>query len=194
MKNAQRTLRRVMDVILSAVKWQYVSVYFDHIAIFSKSLKDLTKHTRSVVSFLKDACDTLRLQKRTHFTNPIDYLGHAIKPGKLEAATHTVSAIRKLQIPTTVTDLISRLGVSNVFRQFLPSSARISSQLSKRLHKSQAKELASLIEEKLSTLETLKEKLLSPPVLTVPRSNEQCTLEAETYGVQVGWKVPQKQD
>lgn len=52
-----------------------------------------------VVSLLKQVRVTLNFKKSKLFTDKIDYLGHLIRPGKLEIAFHTTEAI--LWIETT---------------------------------------------------------------------------------------------
>lgn len=99
-----------------------------------------------------------------------------MKSGKLGVANRTADAFRKLQVPTTVTELKSFLGLRNVFRRFVPSFERIVSSLSKRLSMTQVKVLGRVSKHKIEALEKLKEQLTSWPVLTLPKSNGQYML------------------
>lgn len=119
LRNARATYSRVMDVMLSTVKWQYDLLYLDDIETFSRSLHDHLNHTRLVLQLLIDAGFTLKLKKCASFTNTIDYLNLVIRPGQLEVSNYTANAIRELNIPTTVTELRSFLNFCSVFRSFV---------------------------------------------------------------------------
>lgn len=101
----------------------------------------------------------------------MDYQCCMIKPVKLQVARYTADTVHKLYIPTTVTKLRALLEISNIFRWLVSNFTRMTSSLSKRLRKSQGKKLGSPTEEKLNALETLKEKRISLPVFTVPKTN-----------------------
>lgn len=104
-----------MDFILSAVKWQFSLVYLGDIVVFSKSPEDHIERIRSVVIFSSDASVTLKLRKYIIFNKTIDYLGLIISQKRLVFASHTTSALRKLQTPTSPTKLRSFPGLCKVF-------------------------------------------------------------------------------
>lgn len=55
--------QRLIDVLLSTVKWQQALASLEDIVIFSKTPDDHIEHTRSVLYLLKDANVTLKLNK-----------------------------------------------------------------------------------------------------------------------------------
>lgn len=69
------------------------------------------KHVRDALRMLLDAEVTLKLNNCQLFTDKIDYLGHIMRPGRLEAGIHTPDAIRGLKEPTIVTELRWLLGL-----------------------------------------------------------------------------------
>lgn len=103
LKNIPGTFQWAMEVIMSLVKWQSALVYLDDIVVFSRSLRNQINHVKQVLSILKDAGVTLKLMKCNFFTETIDYLGHVIRLRRLEIATHTTAAIKKLKLPTNIT-------------------------------------------------------------------------------------------
>lgn len=114
------------------------------------------------------------------------------EPGKIKLTIHTADSIRKFQVPTTVIELRSFFKLCDIFRRFVPNVATIASPLSKRLCKSQVKELRSLIKEELGALEALKEKLIYLPVSTMPKSNRQYSLDIEARDGQTGYVLLQE--
>lgn len=167
-------------------------VSLNDVVIFSEAPKEHIKHTKLVLRLLKDAGVTFHLKNCTFLTGQIHYSSHVINSEKLEVAKHKAVAIRKLQIPTTVTKLRSSLIPCNVFRIFLPNFARIESLLSKCFCKSQDKELGPLTKEELTALETRKEKFISLPVITGPNNNGRCALNTDACVRKVGCVLLQK--
>lgn len=62
-RNAPGTFQRIMDVILSSIKWQFIFVYLDNIVIFSKSPEQYRGLTRKVLTIFENAGVTLKLKK-----------------------------------------------------------------------------------------------------------------------------------
>lgn len=55
LKNATGTFQRVMDVILSPVKWQFDLVYVNDIVVYLHLLREHINHLRHTLSLLQDA-------------------------------------------------------------------------------------------------------------------------------------------
>lgn len=158
---------RAVDVTLSKVTWKYVLVYSVNIFIFSKTPEEHIEHTAMLLQVFRDTGIVLKPLKCAFLTNRIDYLGLIICPGWLEVAIHTADIIHGRATSTTATEPGPSLVLCNVFRRLVPNFARIVSFLSRRLQKAQAEDLAFLEEDQLQALYTLKEKLISPLVLTL---------------------------
>lgn len=109
LRNAPKTFRRTMVIILSTVKWQIALVYLDDIVVFSRTPEKHIYHVQHVLTLLNNARATLKLKKCKFFTDTIDYLGHVIRPRRLEIASHKTDTIRGFQPPTLITELRSFL-------------------------------------------------------------------------------------
>lgn len=66
LKNADATFQRVVDNILSPIKWQLAFVYLDDTVIFSETTRQLINHTGFVISLFKEACVILTLKRCTY--------------------------------------------------------------------------------------------------------------------------------
>lgn len=161
--NAPGTFQSTIDVILAAMKWQFVLVNLDDIAIYFKSPDEHIGLVRRVLRLLNDAGVALRLKKCKFVTETCDYLGHVIRPRGLDIPSHSTDAICGLQLPTNLTDLRSFLGFCHVFRCSFPNFARGAALLNQNRRKEQQSTFGTLSEEEVKSLNTLKCPLISPP-------------------------------
>lgn len=116
LKNEPATFQRMMDVISSTVRQQYLLVNSDDVVILSKTSKDHVEHTKLELCLLKDAGCTLKLDKCAFLTNRMAQSVHEISPDKLEVAIYIADAIRHLKVPITVTVLRSFVGLCTILR------------------------------------------------------------------------------
>jgi Reverse transcriptase (RNA-dependent DNA polymerase) len=101
--NAPSTFQRAMNVILSRVRWQKCLCYLDDIIVFSSSMESHVEDLNKVLSLLRDAGVSLRLNKCHFFRRRVNYLGHVIEPGKLSVQATKVDIILKAKLPLTKT-------------------------------------------------------------------------------------------
>ena len=193
LKNAPATFQRAVDIILSRVKWQCALVYIDDVIVYSRTIEEHFSHVREVLTLLRQSGITLKLRKCAFFESSVEYLGHVIRPGRLEVANANIESIKKAKIPTTQTELRSFIGMCNVYRRFVPNFARIAAPLNKRLKKGEPTQLGPLSEEELESYETLKTNLVTAPILALPREGYRFTLDTDACDYQVGCVLLQEQ-
>ena len=105
--NAPSIFQRALDIALSKYKWQTCLVYIDDVIAFSKSVEDHINHLDDVLTLLSQAGISLKWKKCEFFHQHIKYLGHVIRPGKLEIDSTMTKALREARPPETVTQLRS---------------------------------------------------------------------------------------
>ncbi|CAN8067637.1 unnamed protein product [Agarophyton chilense] len=193
LKNAPVTFQRALDIILSRVKWQYALVYLDDVIIYSHTVSEHFDHVRTILSSLRSAGITLRLDKCQFFSGTVDYLGHVIRPGKLQVSTRTRDAIRAAKSPTNQTELRSFLGLCNVFRRFVKSFARIAAPLNSKLEKNKPFNFETLTDTEHEAFEKLRQRLIRPPILAISRQDMPYVLDTDACDIQVGCVLLQKQ-
>jgi hypothetical protein len=95
-------------------------------------VEDLDK----VLSLLRDAGVSLRLDKCHFFSRRVNFLGRVIEPGKLSIQATEVDTILKAKLPRTKTELRAFLCICNVYRRFVPKFATVSAALTVRKSRS----------------------------------------------------------
>jgi transposase InsO family protein len=193
LRNAPATFQRAIDIILSGLKWRTCLVYLDDIIIYSTSREDHYRHVDEVLTTLGRAGLSLKLKKCHFFQEAVDYLGHVIRPGRLEVAEKNTVALKEAKLPKTQTELKSFLGLCNVYRRFVARFAAIAAPLTALLRKETPFQLPPLSEEQRKAFETLRERLLSPPVLALPRAEGHYFLDTDASATQLGCCLRQTQ-
>lgn len=80
-----------------------------------------------------------------------------------------------------------------MFRRFVPNFARIAEPLNRKLRKDEPTKFDSLTTEETEAFETLKSKLVEPPVLALPRGKGRYTVDTDACNEQVGCVLLQEQ-
>ena len=184
--NTPSTFQRTVDMLLSGYRSRTCLVYLDEIIVFSNTAEEHVDHVREVLTVLKEAGFSLKLKKCIFFAKFVDYLGHVIRPGRLEVATQNTEALKCFKEPTTQTELRSFLGLCNVYRRFVPNFARTAAPLNAFLKKGCTTELPPFNEEQSAAFEQLKKALLSPPILRLPRADLPYSVDTDACNHQVG--------
>ena len=194
LRNAPATFQRALDMILSGVRWQTCLVYLDDVIVFSRNVQEHLSHVNEILTLLRNAGVTLKLKKCDFFRNKVNYLGYVITPGKLSVATKNTEAFAKAKFPTNITQLRSFLGAANVYRRFVKDFSKIAKPLSAMTQKDANPQWDDPTEMQLDAFETLKRKLVSPPVLALPMPNRPFLIDTDASAYQLGAALLQQQD
>jgi RNase H-like domain found in reverse transcriptase len=136
---------------------------------------------------------SLKLINYHFFKEAVDYLGHVIRPGKLAVAEKNTAALRNAPVPKTQTELRSFLGLCNVYRRFVPRFAAVAAPLTSLLGKGTSPQLGVFSAQQIDAFNSLRDKLLSPPVLALPRPTGKLWLYTDASDGQLGTCLLQEQ-
>ena len=168
-----------------------VTLYLDDIIVFSRSIEDHFRHLGEILAILKVAGLSLKLNKCNFFTKTVYYLGHVIRPGKIEVAEKNTAALQGFKEITMQTKLRSFLGMCNVYRRFVPNFARVAAPLNQLLKKGQGPDLEPFDEAQRGAFELLKQALSEPPVLRLPQQDLPYSVDTDSSAYQIGCALMQ---
>lgn len=131
--NAPATFCTLMNKIFQPYLDEFVVVYLDDIVIFSKTLEEHVEHLRKVFQLLRENELYIKKEKCSFAKEEVHFLGHVISQIKMDEAK--VSAIREWEVPTSVTELRSFLGLVNYYRRFRKGYSAIAAPLTDLLKK-----------------------------------------------------------
>ena len=194
LRNAPATFQRALDIILSGVRWKSCLIYLDDVIVFSRTTEDHLRHVDEILTLLRNAGVTLKLNKCAFFQPRVEYLGHVITPGKLSVATENTKSFTHATFPKNTTQLRSFLGAANVHRRFVAGYSGIARPLNGMLRKDAEPDWDSPTPDQLKAFETLKRKLVTPPILGRPKTNKPYTIDTDASAYQLGATLLQKKN
>jgi len=180
-------------MILSGLKWQNVLVYSADLIIFSADAESHLSHFDTVLTALGKHGVTLKAQNCHLFTNEVKYLGHVVRPGRLNGNEKNLKAIKKASFPQTQTQLRSFLGMCNFYRRFTVDFAKTAKPLNDLRSVRLPKRLSPPTPEKQNTFDKLREQLCHRPILAIPRKEGKYIIYVDASYDQLGCCLLQQQ-
>jgi len=173
--------------------WQSCLVYLDDVIVFSATAEGHLQALDEALTRLGRAGVTLKAKKCRFFRTSVEYLGHVISPGEMRVHNNNLDALAKATHPRTKTQLRSFLGMCNVYRRFIRGYSAIAAPLTRMTSKEYGDALPTLDNAQAKALEQLREALLHPPVLALPRRGAPFTIDVDAYDTQLGCALLQEQ-
>jgi hypothetical protein len=180
--NAPSTFQRMMDVLLAGLKWNSCLVYLDDIVIFSKTIDEHLVRLEAVLKCLLSANLKLKLTKCKFLATELRVLGYIVSAGGIAPDPAKVAAVQRFPVPISVKQLQSFIGLCSYYRRFIKGFAILARPLTTLTKHDQPFQWG---EDEQRSFDALKEKLLTPPILSHP--NYQLPFEIHTdasgYGI-----------
>ena len=131
--NAPSTFQRLMDHVLSDLKYSNVLVYMDDIVVFSKTFDEHISHLRKVFDRIRCANLKINPRKCSFARSEITFLGHIVSSKGIEPSKEKISSVENFQSPTTAKQVKQFLGLTGYYRRFIKNYAIIATPLNELL-------------------------------------------------------------
>lgn len=177
------TFQGAMNSTLHPLLRKCVLVFFDDILVYSLTFEDHLKHLRQVFTLLARDRWQLKLTKCSFAQQRIAYLGHVVSSQGVATDPGKIEAIRAWLVPSDVKQLRSFLGLAGYYRKFVQHFAVIARPLTDLLKKGTLYVWTSTHE---SAFNTLKQALISAPVLAIPDFSKQFHIQTDASEAGVG--------
>ena len=185
--NAPSTFQRMMDYVFRDLP--FVRVYLDDVVVFSYSMSAHVEHLLQVFQVIAKSGLKLKIEKCAFAQSQTKPLGHVVGNEGIAVDQEKISAIVNTPEPRTVTEMRSFLGLSGYYRRFILRFAEVFAVLHAT---TSAKAKFSFTKEMRSAFEVLKQKLTTPPLLSLPDFDVPFVVETDASSVAVGAVLAQK--
>nr|AAM01170.2 Putative retroelement [Oryza sativa Japonica Group]ABB46922.1 retrotransposon protein, putative, Ty3-gypsy subclass [Oryza sativa Japonica Group] len=163
--NAPAFFMNLMNKVFMEYLDKFVVVFIDDILIYSQSEEDHQHHLRLVLGKLREHQLYAKLSKCEFWLSEVKFLGHVISAKGVAVDPETVTAVTDWKQPKTVTQIRSFLGLAGYYRRFIENFSKIARPMTQLLKKEEKFVWSPQCEK---AFQTLKEKLVSSPVLILP--------------------------
>ncbi|UYV61752.1 K02A2.6-like [Cordylochernes scorpioides] len=188
LKNGPSQFERIMKSIFTKHNIQYALNYFDDIIIHSKTYEEHITHLEDILNIFEQENIKLNLNKCKFLQKEIKFLGYTINSGKYTPNNTNIEAILKLSRPYNIKTLQRFLGTINIYNKFIPHYAQIRAPLNELLLKNAAWLWSTKHEQ---AFQTLKNALISKPVLYIYDRSNPCHLITDASGLGVAGVLKQ---
>lgn len=187
--NSPATFQRLIDRVLGPELEPNVFVYLDDIILISSTFEEHMSLLKEVFNRLIDAGLTLKREKCVFCRPSLRYLGYVVDQQGLHVDPEKVSALVRVPVPTSVTEVRRVIGTASWYRKFIPAFSSVIAPLTSLLKKGQ-KFVWS--EDCNTAFETIKSCLVSAPCLSCPDFNLPFVLQCDASDFGIGCVLTQK--
>ena len=177
MSGSGATFQRLVDEVLRGCE-HFARAYIDDIAIFSTDWESHIQHVSLVLEKLQRAGLTAKPNKCNFARRSVTYLGHVIGNGIVKPSRNKIEAMQNFPRPMIKKDVRSLLGLANYYRSFIPDFATIALPLTDSTRKNQPNKV-KWDSDKEEAFQTLKQRLVSEPVLLSPDMSKPFTIQSD---------------
>jgi len=189
--NAPSTFERLMEQVLAGLQWQICLVYLDDVIVYSQNFAEHVERLEVILRKISGAGLRLKPKKCHLFCEKVIYLGHEVSANGIATDPEKVKAVQNWGVPKNLTDVRSFLGLCSYYRRFIPKFSTIAKPLTRLTEKDQ---IFRFGEEQEEAWATLKQKLVSAPVLAYPDPEIDFILDTDASGYGIGAVLSQVQD
>ena len=184
LSGAPSSFQRLMDKVLRGLT--FATTYVDDILVHSVSEEEHKQHLREVFQRLKEAGLTLKGRKCHIGMTEVSYLGHVFSDVGMLPDPQKVQAVKNWPTPTSITEVQKFLGLASYYRRYICQFADIAAPMYALTRKGASFAWTS---ECAQAFATLKDKLMTAPVLGYPRFDQdasQFKLQTDASAVGLG--------
>ena len=193
--NAPAVFQRLMQRVLMGLNPEdgpdFVTVYIDDVLVFSRTLEEHLERLCRVIEWLQEVGLKLKPTKCQFIREEVEYLGHMITPQGLKPNPQLVQAVQEFPTPSSVKTLRQFLGLSSYYRRFIMGFSMIAQPLNQLTRKGVEFSWTAECQEAFMTL---KQKLITSPVLAYPSFGKEFVLETDASLLGLGAVLSQPQD
>lgn len=188
LSNAPSTFMRAMNETFRQFIGKCLVVYFDDILIYSLSIELHLQHLREVLEVLRREKFYAAVKKCFFMTNKVLFLGFVVSKDGILVDESKVEAIKNWPQPRSLHDVRSFHGLVYFYRRFIQNFSSIMAPITDCVKSAKF----NWTEVTTVAFQTIKEKLVTAPVLTLPDFSKPFELHCNASKVGIGAVLSQE--
>lgn len=184
LKNAPASFQWMMNEVLHDLINNICVVYLDDILVFSTSLSEHITSLRAIFQRLSEYNLKVQIDKCNFFKRESEYLGHVITHKGIKPNPDKISAIQRVEIPKTVKQIRSFLGLTGFYRKFIKDYSKVALPMISRLKKGAVIDTNDQLY--IDSFNKLKKLICSSPVLVYPDFEKKVVLTTDASNEALG--------
>ena len=181
--NAPATFQQLMNMVLREHIGKFVVVYIDDVTIYSNTFEEYLEHLRKTFDKIRAADLKIQAGKCNFGKTSLLFLGYIIGKDGIRPDPSKVEKVKDFSISDNITTLRGFVGLASYYRRFVKDFAKIAAPLHKLFRKNQVYEWTTKCQV---AFETLKQHLISAPILTYPDFDKLFILFTDASGLGLG--------
>ena len=187
--NAPATFQRLMQLVLAGLSWRQCLVYLDDVILFSRTVEEHSDLLQEVFQCFREHGLKLKPGKCHFYQESVVFLGHEVSAKGVAPSPSNTEKIRRCPLPSSAAETRSFTSMAGYYRPFIPNFASIAAPLMELTHKGVE---FKWTQECQRAFETLRDALVSPPVLAYPDFTKPFILHCDASGAGIGAVLTQK--
>ncbi|KAJ4973800.1 hypothetical protein NE237_006974 [Protea cynaroides] len=181
--NAPATFMELMNRVFQDMLDTSVIVFIDDILVYSKDKETHIKNLNATLQRLRKEKLYAKFSKCEFWLSEVTFLDHVVSAEGIKVDPSKIEAIVKWEAPKSVSKIRSFLGLAGYYRRFVAYCTRIVVPLTSLSKKGEKFVWTDKCEKSFQTLKT---RLISAPILTIPVPGQTFTLYTDASGLGLG--------
>ncbi|KAI3672432.1 hypothetical protein L6452_38520 [Arctium lappa] len=186
--NAPATFMDLMNRVCGPYLDKFVIVFIDDILIYSKNKGKHEQHLRTVLELLAREQLYTKFSKCEFWLQEVQFLGHIVNAEGIKVDPAKIEAVMDWESPKSASEIQSFLGLARYYRRFIQDFSKLTAPLTTLTKKSVKFDWGT----KQEAFQTLKEKLSSAPVLSLPDGTEDFVIYSDASKMGLGCVLMQR--
>ena len=183
LKSSPASFQRAMNSIFSDILQSQLLVYLDDLIIHSCDFDQHLERLRNVLARLQFYNLKIKPKKCKFAQEKTEYLGHIISSDGIEPDKANIEKVANYPVPKTIKNVRAFLGIAGFYRRHIKDFAKIAAPLHGLIRKDNR---FCWRTEHQNAFETLKNALITYPILAFPDFDKPFLLSTDASDVAIG--------
>lgn len=185
LKTSPGAFSRMMNLAMSGLNFEKCLVFQDDLIIFGRNLNMHNENLQLVFERIRKVNLKLNPAKCEFLKKEVLYLGHVVSGNGILPDPNKIKIVENYPIPQNADELKRFIAFINYYRKFIPGFADIAFHLNKLCRKNVKFDWDEMCQ---NAFETLKKKIISPPVLQYPdfSDSNEFIIQTDASGYAIG--------